>query len=298
MSMDRDNVKIFYVNMCLFLSKGVADYLAIWDVDEYFIPKPPNYSIIDVIRRADAADPLAPLPKDVDPWAMARDWKGGKGWADGEGHPLCYFMLSSEVLYRPEGSSPVSTLDNRWVGTRFTGSAEKISNLKFKKAILPTRKIFQGALHMAGGCKLDPPFSGCDDNDFCYSTLPRHRYGWSINWTGGAQRHVDWSAEQRFDGLILDKDAKKIDKEAEALIYHFQVHRSYHMSHIGASATNDYVKYWFPRVLTALRRRGLELLLTVPVKLYDPGCQPDYNWVPWREMYDSVSLLNNDIHQQ
>ena len=30
-SFDRDNVKIFHVNTCLYLSKGVADYVAIWD---------------------------------------------------------------------------------------------------------------------------------------------------------------------------------------------------------------------------------------------------------------------------
>jgi hypothetical protein len=292
MSMDRDNVKIFYVNMCLYLSKGLADYLAIWDTDEYFIPKPPNHSIMDVIRRADSQVPLTPLPSDVDPWAMVQTWKGGKGWADGEGHPLCYFMLSSEVLYRPEDSAPTSTMGNRWVGSRFTREIEtQRSNLKFKKAILPTRKIFQGALHMAGGCKLDFPFSGCerDHNGFCYLTEQKHRYGWSINLTeGGVYRRADWSMEQRFDGLIMDKDAKKISKDEEAVIYHFQVHRSFHTSKSPASSTNEYSTKWFSNNVNSLRERGIELLVMIPYKLYDTGQQPDSKWIPFKQFYADV----------
>lgn len=291
MSMDRDNIKIFYVNMCLYFTKGVADYLAVWDVDEYFIPKPPNFSILDVIRRADSSLPLAPVASDIDPFVMEKQWKGGKGWADGEGHPLCYLMLSSEVLYRPEGSDPTSTITKRWVGSRFTLPTERQkSNLKFKKAILPTKKIFQGALHMAGGCKLDYPFSGCEHNHsgFCYSTLQRHRYGWSVNRTDGYRR-ADWSAEQRFDGLIMDKDAKKIDKDEDAVIYHFQVHRSYHTSKEGGAAgSNDYVTSFFNKNVEELRRRGLELLVTIPVKLYDPGGSIDGAWAEWKQWYASI----------
>jgi hypothetical protein len=30
-SLDRDNMKVIHVNMCLYLSKGVADYVGVWD---------------------------------------------------------------------------------------------------------------------------------------------------------------------------------------------------------------------------------------------------------------------------
>jgi hypothetical protein len=30
-TIDRDNVKVFHVSSCLYLSKGVADYVAVWD---------------------------------------------------------------------------------------------------------------------------------------------------------------------------------------------------------------------------------------------------------------------------
>ncbi|CAE7527758.1 unnamed protein product, partial [Symbiodinium microadriaticum] len=69
---------------------GVADYLAIWNIDDFFIPKTPYIAIADVIRRADADGPLTTVPVDVN--ALQKKWKGGKGWADGDGHPLCFFL--------------------------------------------------------------------------------------------------------------------------------------------------------------------------------------------------------------
>ena len=292
-SMDRDNVKIFNVNMCLYYTKGVADYLAIWDIDEYFIPKPPHHSIMDVIRSADSVAPLTPVVGD--PFELFPKWKGGRGWADGDAHPLCYLMLSSEVLYRPKGSPEAGDPIAPWVGSRFTRRTEvERTGLGFKKSILPTRRLFQGALHMSGGCKLEYPFSGCDkDADgFCYSTLPRHRYGFHIVWntTDGSQKMVDFSLEQRFDGLIMDKDAKKIRKDTEAVIYHFQVHRDYYVTNSPINSTNDYVKHFFPDVVTGMRKRGLELLVTLRE---DTGSPLDIaqvlNWYLFADVYHLVA---------
>jgi hypothetical protein len=50
MSWGRDNIKNFAANMFLYLSKGAATYTGIWDFDEFFIPKLPYNSLIDVIR--------------------------------------------------------------------------------------------------------------------------------------------------------------------------------------------------------------------------------------------------------
>ncbi|CAE7267252.1 unnamed protein product, partial [Symbiodinium microadriaticum] len=293
MSMDRDNVKIFNVNMCLYHAKGVADYVAIWDIDEYFIPKPPHHSIMDVIRSADTFEPLTPLVGD--PFKLFPQWKGGRGWADGDAHPLCYLMLSSEVLYRPKGTPVEGDPKAPWVGNRFTRQTETgKKGLGFKKSILPTRKIFQGALHMSGGCKLDYPFSGCDSakEGFCYSTLPRHRYGITIEWntTNGSQKMVDFSLEQRFDGLILDKDAKKIDKDAQAVIYHFQVHRDFYITDAPVNSTNAYVKDFFPAVVKGMRQRGLELLVTLPVRKRNVDMVDKVlGWHRWNEYYVNVS---------
>lgn len=39
LSWGRDNVKNFFVNMCLYYSKGMSDYVGVWDFDEFLIPK-------------------------------------------------------------------------------------------------------------------------------------------------------------------------------------------------------------------------------------------------------------------
>jgi hypothetical protein len=295
MAMHRDNVKIFFVNMCLYFTKGLAEYLAIWDIDEYFIPKPPHSTISQVISSMDISprESLTPIPPSANIFELAKNWSGGRGWADAEGHPLCYFMMSSEVLYRPPLSYPISTLSNRWIGTRFLYAPEtQKTHLKFKKPIIPTRKIFQGALHMVGGCKLNHPFHGCDaDSEFCYSSAPRHRYGWTVEFNdrGAPVRRVDFSTEQRFDGLIMDKDAKKVNAEAEAVIYHIQVHRSYFTSSAPSNSTNEYVTRFFPTVLKNLQTRGIEFLTTIPEHYRKPDREIDASWISFHEMYRNLS---------
>jgi hypothetical protein len=292
LSTERDNVKIFNVNTCLYMAKGIVDYIAIWDVDEYFIPKPPHHSIMDVIRSADSYTALTHVTGD--PFQLGPVWKGGKGWADGDAHPLCYLMLSSEVLYRPPGIVDEGDPSAPWVGDRFVRRTEiQKTGLGFKKSILPTSKIFQGALHMAGGCKLDFPFSGCekDHNGFCYSTLPRHRYGLTIEWMdNGTQRLVDFSLDQRFDGLILDKDAKKIDMESQAVIYHFQVHRKHFSSTAPVNSTNDYVSRFFPAVVQGMRDRMLELFIIIDNhKLPSPAADHVLEWHSFANVYSMVA---------
>lgn len=50
MSWGRDNIKNFAANMYAYLSKGIAKYIGIWDFDEFFIPKIPYNSILDIIH--------------------------------------------------------------------------------------------------------------------------------------------------------------------------------------------------------------------------------------------------------
>jgi hypothetical protein len=295
--MHRDNVKIFYVNMCLFYTKGLAEYIAIWDIDEYFIPKLPHSTISDVIHTMDigpreSLQPIVSSTQDI--IKLSKNWTGGRGWADQEAHPLCYFMMSSEVLYRPPLSLPLSTLSNRWIGTRFLYAPEtQKTHLKFKKPIIPTRKIFQGALHMVGGCRLSSPFTGCNNmtEEFCYSTAARHRYGWTVehNQFGQPINRVDFSTEQRFDGLIMDKDAKKVNMNTEAVIYHIQIHRSFFTSTAPVNSTNEYVSRFFPHVLQNLRLRGIEFLTTAPEQYQTPERRLDHAWGSFQEMYQNIT---------
>ena len=95
--------------MCLYYSKGAADYVGVWDYDEFFQPRGSNKNIIDVVKAMESpSGPIAYFhPNDADPVAMYKaGWKPQRGMADGEAHPFCYLQLHSEVtLLRPESTS-------------------------------------------------------------------------------------------------------------------------------------------------------------------------------------------------
>ena len=297
MSMHRDNVKIFYVNMCLYLTKGMVDYLAIWDIDEYFIPKLPHHTVMDVIHAQEApagGRGMTPLVEaESDAWQLTNSWKGGPGWADGDGHAFCYLQMHSEVLFRPKDSKMKADSATPWAGMRFTRQPETKMGLAFKKPILPTRIIFQAGLHMAGGCRLEHPWSGCPPDhpkgEFCLSTKFGHRYGYTVL-REPVYNVTDFSFEQRFDGLIMDKDTRAVDEDSAAVLYHVQLHRHFFTSNSPANSTNDYVKRFYPRVVEGLRARGLELAVTLPGRIRSRGIEVDaaLNWQDFDEFYDAV----------
>ena len=98
----RDNVKNFHVNMCLYYSKGAADYVGVWDYDEFFQPRGSNKNLIDVVKAMES--PTGPIayfhPNNTDAIALHHaGWKPQRGMADGDAHPFCYLILHSVVTY-------------------------------------------------------------------------------------------------------------------------------------------------------------------------------------------------------
>jgi hypothetical protein len=252
---------------------------------------------MDVVRSLEAPkEGLQPLPTDADEFYLNDHWKGGPGWADADGHPFCYLMMQSSAILRSEDVTEAVERDKPWVGNRYHTGIEQVKmGMEFKKSILPTRRIFQAGLHMNGGCHLGAPWNGCsvqaDGSDpFCMSTLARHRFGLTIvNFT--AEGQVPFSKEQRFDGVILDKDAKGVNPETHAVIYHFQINRPYYITTSEPTSTNEYVKRHFDNVKLHLRGRGIELLVTIPVESrgldsVNPDEVPTSKWLKFKNVYN------------
>ena len=106
---DRDNVKIFHVNMCTYYSKGAADYVGVWDFDEFFQPRGANKNLLDVIAAMEPEDgPVRyTYPPDADPIQyFQRPFIPRRGMADRDGHPFCYLILQSEVTYIAKALNP------------------------------------------------------------------------------------------------------------------------------------------------------------------------------------------------
>jgi hypothetical protein len=269
----RDNVKNFYVNMCTYLSKGVADYVAVWDFDEFFIPMGKHQNILDVIDDVDIS-PYSPLPylhagiQNIS--SLQSSWKGGKGLADGDAHPLCFMALTSYVTLREKAWQSEWDYTKPWIGHRFAHGRETSlkegKGLAFVKTIRPTRVTFQGGLHHIGACRLPSEWDGCDADaerpyGVCY-----HQAGQIYRDITYENQAISFHSDQHFDELVAAEDAKEI-KPSQAYINHVQFHRVWFGATVDAlSRRSEYSDQYFSNVFRALDRRGLELPMSLPEK--------------------------------
>jgi hypothetical protein len=81
------------VNFCVYYLKGLADYVAVWDNDEFFIPKGAVTNIVDLVEASEPPAPLSMHPEGSDRYERMNTWEGGRGWATGDGHPYCYIQM-------------------------------------------------------------------------------------------------------------------------------------------------------------------------------------------------------------
>jgi hypothetical protein len=277
----KDNVMIFHVNAFTYFAKGMATYVGVWDLDEFFIPRLNSLpskgretsTIVEVIQHASATSTFG----------------------DGEGHPFCYLQLSSEVTYSSKAAqSPIDQPDKPFAGQLFAHGPENRSNLMVPKSIRPTRAVYYGGLHVVGACALPSPWSGCDDGAdnnssktengthvVVYESNPEFcSVGSSTNFSRRATIRpdsgstvaappatLDLHTDHFFDELVTDSDSRHIDARTEAVLSHVQPYRSSQGASLAALNTNgDYVgKHYFDNVLVGLKQRGLY----VPVVLAD-----------------------------
>jgi hypothetical protein len=97
--------------MCSYYAKGTADYVGVWDFDEFFQPRGQNKDLLDVINSVEPAKdalPFAHEPRKTSLDVYRAGWKPARGMADKDGHPFCYLVLNSEVTMVPK-SVPFNT---------------------------------------------------------------------------------------------------------------------------------------------------------------------------------------------
>jgi hypothetical protein len=273
----RDNFKIFHVNMCSYFAKGVADYVGIWDFDEFFIPKGKYKTIMDVVRGQESPIPITSLHNAKDKViAIHNKWKSGRGLADGDGHPFCYLLLKSQVTLTDEKYVNINLVDNPWLGQRYLHGMEKIGHgLGFYKTIRPTRVIFQGGLHLPGGCKLPYPFSGCDKGvEFCYDDIGSPYRLTKYNGTA-----IIFNKDQMFSEVVTKRDGKLINPDDGGVINHVQLNRVWHRpSQFALNHKSVYANDYFPNVLNKINQRDIALYISLPERSQKPFPEPDDKW--------------------
>ena len=87
--------------MCSYFSKGVADNVGVWDFDEFFLPRGQFNNIPDMLNsvgfKKGIQENFHADPRTKNFSEIQKNWKKGRGLADGNGHPYCYLLLDSEV---------------------------------------------------------------------------------------------------------------------------------------------------------------------------------------------------------
>ena len=293
--MPRDDVMVFHVNTCSYYAKGSADYVGIWDFDEFFLPRGKYKNIPDVLNAM--GDPKGVMPyyhsQGSDPERMRLTWNGGRGLADGNAHPFCFLLLDSEVMLAPD--KPVGSFsgDQSWLGVTFAHGSEQAGHfMGFHKSIHPTRTVFQVGLHVAGSCRLPPQWNGCHNNtDFCYMGYkPNDR----LKRSSIDNFDSNFSLDHAFDEVVETHDAKQIDAKSEAVILH-HMHRRLHMkaSKTALAQAGEYATSHFPLVYEELDRRGLIMPIELPESDLDSHSNLLADWIPLSEIHQKIDSAVN-----
>jgi hypothetical protein len=77
--------------MCSYYSKGTADYVGVWDFDDFFIPRGPNQNVLDLLKNFEYSSTAVSL--------SSQGGLADSSSSDNQSRPFCYLLLASEDTY-------------------------------------------------------------------------------------------------------------------------------------------------------------------------------------------------------
>ena len=102
------SAKVMQINSCLFHSKGLAEYVLVSDLDEFFIPQGLNSNFNDVINS------IARKSNEINMRRLRNDSNKG---AEKIAHPHCYVRVQGEVVFNPTAGK-YRDVNRIWMGQR------------------------------------------------------------------------------------------------------------------------------------------------------------------------------------
>ena len=100
--------KVMQINSCLFHSKGLAEYVLVTDLDEFFIPQGLNFNFNDVIGS------IARKSNEMNERRLSNELNKG---VEKIAHPYCYVRVQGEVVYNPTAAR-YRDMNRIWMGQR------------------------------------------------------------------------------------------------------------------------------------------------------------------------------------
>ena len=114
-------IQIMQINMNLHFSRGLAEYIFVTDLNEFFIPRGKYWNFLDLLKAIEPkVDPSVHANKGskiIDIWSENKATDSSHGWADGHAHPPCYIVVGSENVLNPQVGGYFDR-DHPWIGQR------------------------------------------------------------------------------------------------------------------------------------------------------------------------------------
>ena len=115
-------IEVMQINTCLYLSKGLAEYLFVANSNEFFVPQGNNWNFLDVFASITPKINVEIKNEKTMDVLRKKKMKTGSaddthGWAQEHAHPYCYITVASSTVYKGT-SSDFDDVMNPWLGQR------------------------------------------------------------------------------------------------------------------------------------------------------------------------------------
>lgn len=243
---------LVFNNMFLYLAKGVADYIGIWNINSFFIPSGAQT-----------------LPSVI----YSHRFKHGlPGFGDGSAHPNCQLSVSTKLLFDGHKvHAGAGEIDASWIGNFYPKEVVEFwrsSSVPFS-AIIATDTIFRiGISGWGEACRLPIEWTRCSRTAEYNEINFTDRYNFCTGVDKGLYRRKEMAIKTRrfhdFDFEVTATDVRSINSMTEGSLVRFiaRPREADTLSHI---VKNEYKIRFFDRVLAELWNRGVEVFNSLPI---------------------------------
>ena len=221
-------VRVMQINSCLYLVKGMARYLGIWDLSDFFIPSKPSVSLPEILFRYEKKSRYfkRALPQNDSSGAIINRQQGKRSHLSSY-RRSCFIASHTRNVYPNSVTDDASRQDYLWLSSSYD-TEEVLFSMNRKvsvKYIIPTEVIFQGGLYMPGGCRTMQNKFACENS--CLGEL-YFREGLCVHNISDAEyvkkqmrRNLTENITQAFDDIVDSNCGHFLDINSEGLLYTF-----------------------------------------------------------------------------
>lgn len=236
--------RVIQINSCLYIAKGNANYVGIWDVNDLFIPSNPKFTLVDILLahiqerlrfNSGYADKTGGMSSIHAANTTTRIRSDGAPNGTIMSRPDCFISVVVRHVYPNVVKTTEQESRRIWLSSQYdvNNLLHSTSRETGFKYFIPTELIFQGGMHTPGGCRMPSAPRVCGGpleegthsnliNGFC---LRRTRNDVQYN-NHRLSRPNDFDAlgeDFSFDDVVLQGDGSSLSHNVGGgMIYSFE----------------------------------------------------------------------------